>query len=91
MRPVVVTGPGRSAISTTSKGDGSSRRFSSLILVTENTSNGPQKSRTSMSSKRTMPTRCLFIAISCMDARLSCRCARAFTMSMVPRRRRTKR
>jgi hypothetical protein len=61
MPPVVVTGPGRSATSTTSKGEGSSRRFSSFTRVAENTSNGPQKSSTSMSSNKMMPTRFLSI------------------------------
>ena len=56
MLPVVVTGSGCSATSHTSKGDGSSLRFSSLRRAAEKTSSGPQKSSTSMSSKRTIPT-----------------------------------
>ena len=45
----------------TLNGDDSSRRFSSFRRVTEKTSNGPQKSSTSMSSKTRMPTCFLFI------------------------------
>ena len=59
MFPVVVTGSGYSATNHTSKGEGSSLRFSSLRRAAEKTSNGPQKSSTSMSSKRTIPTRFL--------------------------------
>ena len=57
MPPVVVTGSAFSATNSTSKGEGSSRRLSSFTRVAEYTSNGPQKSRTSMSSNRTIPTR----------------------------------
>ena len=64
MPPVVVTGPGCSATSNTSNGEGSSRLFSSFSRLAENTSNGPQKSSTSMSSNRTMPTRFLSICTS---------------------------
>jgi len=59
MLPVVVTGLGYSATNNTSKGEGSSLRFSSLRRAAEKTSNGPQKSSTSISSKRTIPTRFL--------------------------------
>src|SRR6266545_1015862 len=55
--PVAITVSAVSATSSTSKGDASSRRASSLSRVTENTSNGPQKSRTSTSGKIRMPTR----------------------------------
>ena len=57
MPPDVVTGPARSATSTTSKGEGSSFGLASFSRVTENTSNGPQKSSTSTLSNTTIPTR----------------------------------
>src|SRR5258705_10980161 len=53
--PVATTVSRVSATSSTSKGDDSSRRASSLSRVTENTSNGPQKSRTSTSGNIRMP------------------------------------
>src|SRR5947207_150121 len=61
MPPVVRTGPAFSATSTTSNGDGSSRRSSSFSRVTEKTSNGPQKSSTSASGNNTIPTRLRFM------------------------------
>ena len=61
MFPIATTGSGCSATSRTSKGEGSSRRFPSFRRVAEKTSKGPQKSRTSTFSKRTMPTRFLSI------------------------------
>src|SRR5499433_1288214 len=62
--PVATTVSMRSATSSTSKGDGSSRRASSLSRVTENTSKGPQKSNTSTSGKVRMPTRLRSIDLS---------------------------
>src|SRR5215472_1713422 len=62
--PVATTVSMRSATSSTSKGDGSSRRASSLSRVTENTSKGPQKSNTSTSGKIRMPTRLRSIDLS---------------------------
>ena len=55
--PVATTTPASSATSTTSKGEGSSRL--SILVQTghRETSNGPQKSRTSTSGKTRMPTR----------------------------------
>src|SRR3989441_4144091 len=62
MPPVVRTGAAFSATSTTSNGDGSSRRSSSFSRVTEKTSNGPQKWSTSTSGNNTIPTRLRFMA-----------------------------
>ena len=62
--PVATTMSVLSATSRTSKGDGSSRRASSFRRVTENTSKGPQKSRTSTFGKTRMPTRLRSIAAS---------------------------
>lgn len=53
--PVVITGLSNCATNMTSNGEGSSRRRSSFSRVAENTSKGPQKSRTSISSKTMMP------------------------------------
>jgi hypothetical protein len=54
--PVALTASGFSATRTTSNGEGSSRRRSSCSRVTEKTSYGPQKSKTSTSGKITIPT-----------------------------------
>ena len=62
--PVVFTVSLVCDIKNCSKGDDSSRRRSSLIRVTENTSKGPQKSRTSTSSKITIPSFLRFICHS---------------------------
>src|SRR5947209_1874723 len=50
----------------TRNGDGSSRLRSSFNRVTEKTSNGPQKSRTSTSGKMRIPTVCccMFVLVS---------------------------
>src|SRR5262252_38960 len=53
---------------TTLKGDGSSRRASSWSRVTENTSKGPQKSRTSTLGKTRMPTRLRSIDLSLLPS-----------------------
>ena len=61
--PDVSTGSFFSATSSTSNGDSPSLLLSSLRRVAENTSKGPQKSRTSMFSNNTIPTRCLSIGV----------------------------
>src|SRR5688572_23975570 len=64
MPPVAVTGLELSAIKRGRNGDGSSRRLCSFSRVTEKTSNGPQKSRTSTSSYTKIPTRFLCMRAS---------------------------
>src|SRR5262252_4511903 len=66
--PVATTVSMRSATSSTSNGDGSSRRASSWRRVTENTSKGPQKSRTSTLGKIRMPTRLRSIDLSLVSS-----------------------
>src|SRR5215471_10675250 len=74
MPPDVIIGSLLSAIRNTLNGDDSCRRLSSFSRVTEKTSKGPQKSSTSTSLNKRMPTTfCLSIRVLLRKEFLGCR------------------